>query len=141
TNAGTITLESIDQSWSSGLTVTAGTLTNAVGAVINVNNGAGGGRAILANLDNMGTVNINFSATIGPNGSPADLTNLGAFNVASGQTLDIGGEIFNQNAGTLSNDGTIIGTSYTFNLNGGTVVNSGTIAMITGALNFSGGSA
>jgi len=41
TNAGTITLDSIDTGWNSTLTVSDGTLTNQSGGVINVNPGCG----------------------------------------------------------------------------------------------------
>src|SRR4029077_13883201 len=47
-NNGTIILQSSDQSFASNLTVTSGTLTNAVGGIINVNVGTGGGRTLTA---------------------------------------------------------------------------------------------
>lgn len=44
TNFGSIILDTIDSTWSSTLKVTTGTLTNPVGRVINIDQGAGGAR-------------------------------------------------------------------------------------------------
>src|SRR5207249_3433902 len=80
-NAGTITLQSIEQAWASNLTVSSGALTNTATGVININVGErGGDHTISADLLNNGTVNVNFSTTFSkPNGV---LVNANAFNVA-----------------------------------------------------------
>src|SRR5207253_2572790 len=105
TNAGTITLQSINSGWESDLTVTGGTLTNA--GTLNVNAGTGGPRTITANLTNNGTVSLNTSTTFAK--ASGTTTNTGTFTVAAGQTLTMaaGGQSFNQNGGTLTVAGTL----------------------------------
>src|SRR5262249_26203356 len=70
------------------------TLTNAAGGLINVNpGGAGGGfREISADLNNLGSVNINTNATIDKN--PGTTTNQGSFMVANAVTLSVNNHTF-----------------------------------------------
>ena len=123
TNVGTITLDTIDSTWSSTLKVTTGALANRLGGVINVNQGAGGARTITANLTNDGTVNLNQSTTF--NGGTRTYANNAAFNIAATKTLTISGgsNTFTQTAGTLDIDGVLnwTGISGSFNMNGGTL--------------------
>jgi hypothetical protein len=125
TNAGTIRLESINQNWNSNLAVTTGTLTNAPSGVILVGAGTGGDRTIAAQLNNQGTVNINFGTnlskasaahvnsgtinvtggdlTVNQSGTNPTFTNNGVLNISSGRTLSInGGSLTNFNTGTLT---------------------------------------
>src|SRR5439155_13627096 len=75
TNAGTITLQSINSGWESDLTVTSGTLTNA--GTLNANAGNGGARVLSGNLTNNGTVRVQ--------GTTLNLT--GTLSKFSGSTL------------------------------------------------------
>ncbi len=139
TNAGTITLESVDGSGSSSnFIVTSGTLTNAVGGVFNSNIGGGGTRTVSANLTNNGTVNINTDTTFST--SSGNYTNNNAFNVASSKTFTINGssQVFTQAGGTLAATGQFDLTSAAFNFNGGAI--TGTPRLVAAALNIGAGS-
>ena len=64
TNNGVIDITSIDLGYSAGLTVTAGTLTNASGGTITVSTGSGGSRSVTGTLlDNFGTVTFDASTS------------------------------------------------------------------------------
>src|SRR5262249_43234519 len=90
-------------------------------------------RQINANLDNLGTVNINTNATLDK--FAGTTTNQNSFNVATGVTLSVNSHTFTQMAGTLGMQGT--GTfsmnSGTFNFGGGTV--SGLAILLQSLLN------
>ena len=138
-NAGTITLQTIESTSNSNLTVSHATeaLTNTATGVINVNTGTGGSRTIAANLINNGTVNLNESTTFSK--SSGSYTNNGDFNLADGETLTINGssQTFHQNGGTLDLLGTSalfdLSNSATFNFNGGSI--TGTPRLTSTTLN------
>jgi hypothetical protein len=106
TNNGLVELVAVGNNNQVTLTVTSGTLTNAAGAVINISAGFTGPRTLSAQLDNQGTINVNYAGGLTvthPNGSPA-MTNSGTINVNDGDlTLNQSGTtaVFT-NTGTLS---------------------------------------
>jgi len=121
-NSGTITLDSQYTGYSSTLTVTGGTLTNAAGGVINTNQTTVGPRTIAANLTNNGRVNINTDTTFIKTG--AQYTNNGDFNIAASKTLTLTGSgvnFTNAPGGTIAGEGEL-------NLGTATFANSGRIA-------------
>ena len=97
-NQGIIELSSEDAGYESRLTVTTGTLTNAVGGVIRAVEGAGGPRNLNSNLDNRGTLLV-----------------------SAGVTLNLNGTLLNTASGVLGGTGT-------FDFASATVVNDGTVA-------------
>jgi hypothetical protein len=117
-NAGTITLQTLNGTWSSNLAVTSGTLTNT--GTISTSPGSGGSRTVSANLANSGTVTINTDTTFSQ--ASGVYTNTGTVAIADGKTLTISGnnQVFNQNDGTLTSTGTFDLRSATFNFSGGT---------------------
>jgi CSLREA domain-containing protein len=78
--------------------LSSGTLTNAAGGVIDVNEGSGGARSITASLTNYGTVNAATSLTLGRSG--AHHTNSGTFKItAASATATITGSAFDNVVG------------------------------------------
>jgi fibronectin-binding autotransporter adhesin len=128
TNNGLVELVAVGTNNSATLSVTAGTLTNAAGAVINVLSGFTGPRVISAQLDNEGTINVSYAGGLTlthPNGTPAitnggtinvndgDLTvnqsgttavfvNTGTLNISAGRTLTINGGEFDPDSGSIN---------------------------------------
>lgn len=165
-NSGEIRLESDASGSASNLTVSEGTLTNAQDGVINVNAGAGGGRAITARLDNQGEINVNADLTLGragadhTNSGSIDITggnlslvqtgdtpsfaNTGQIEVAEGRTLSIqGGSFSHTSPGAISGGGTVSIQGATFSGNGpiaANVANAGQVSpgASAGALNIAG---
>jgi len=82
---GTLRMESVDGTYASNLTLTAGALTNS--GLINVNPGAGGNRFLTGGVTNTGTINV-----------------------ASGSTLNLiaTGKVVNQNAGAINATGQLL---------------------------------
>ena len=118
-NAGMVALESTNNSYTSSLVVTNGTLTNALTGEINVNRATGGGRVINAEILNQGTVNLNYGTSL-----PKSVTNEGTFNVATGVTLGIAGagHTFRQKAGSLAISGGMqFTTGAVLDYDGGTI--------------------
>jgi hypothetical protein len=109
TNAGTILLQSADDTWRSNLTVSSGLLTNAAGGTIQVNAGSGGERVLTGNVTNLGTVAVSAGAAAKSDGST-----------------------FNQAGGTITADGLFYVDSGLFNFTGG--VTSGSVAVYRGTL-------
>src|SRR5207244_13400467 len=151
TNFGEIRLDTAtSEGYSSTLVVSSGTLTNAASGTINANN-AVGPRTITADLNNLGTVNINVSTTF--NKTSGTITNQNNFNIAAGAilTLPTGPTLtFNQSAGVLTvaatgafNINSVVSsliTTATFNLNGGTCNVSGSLTVSSsGTFNLNGG--
>src|SRR5262249_22829779 len=137
-NAGTLTLQSINQGWNSNLTVTSGTLTNT--GTFAVNAGTGGGRAGPADLAHHGTVSLNTSTTFAKTGGVT--TNTSTFTVAAGQTLTLGGgsdQSFNQSGGTLTVAGALNMPGGTFTFGDGTLDLSGSFNLSGGTFTFNGG--
>jgi len=128
-NSGVITLTSDTASYGASLEIGTGTLTNHVAGVVHVNEGAGGGRSILANLTNDGKINVNTDVTL--NKTAAAYTNNAAFNVATGAAVTVGGHTatFTQAGGTLDNQGTFLlsGTNGRFNFAGGRITGNAVI--------------
>ena len=123
TNSGTITLTDSTSSYGALLHVTTGTLTNAAGAVIDVQVGATGTRTLDAQLDNQGTVLVNHplslskssaahsnSGTINVNaklfivqsGASPSFTNSGSITINTGDTLAVQGGLLAYNGGAIS---------------------------------------
>jgi hypothetical protein len=107
TNAGTILLQSVDDTWQSNLTVSSGTLTNAASGVIQVNAGSGGGRLLNGNLMNMGTITVGANTTFTEIGSLANLSGGvltgGTYNLTG--TFQFSGAAITTNAATVLLDG------------------------------------
>jgi hypothetical protein len=107
------------------LYITGGSLTNAVGAHINVTAGLGGTRAIYGDFINDGALSVTGGGlTVSPDGTNATFTNAGSINVSSGQTLTItNSETFNPGTGTVAGNilidnafigsGTLLGATVT----------------------------
>ncbi|HYT89560.1 MAG TPA: putative Ig domain-containing protein, partial [Gemmataceae bacterium] len=127
-NAGTITLQSLNQGWASNLTLTSGTLTNT--GTLTVNAGSGGGRTLSAELRNSGTVNVNTSTTLGRTG--ATHQNSGNLNL-NGATLTVTG-----NALTNAAAGVILSTGSSTLSNTPAFTNQGTVNVPNGTLNVTG---
>jgi cytochrome c biogenesis protein ResB len=124
TNNGTIDLTTVVSSYTDILTVTNGTLTNAVGATILSTVGTGGSRTINAVLDNQGT--ITFNQPLALNKASAAHSNSGTITLAGADwTLNQSGT-----GASFTNTGTVaIGTGRTWTVNGGTLnLTSGTVS-------------
>ncbi|MBT3199755.1 MAG: PEP-CTERM sorting domain-containing protein [Phycisphaerales bacterium] len=103
-NSGTLTMQSSNGGYSSTLDVTTGDLTNATTGTININVGAGGNRAVRANLANNGTVHWNASGTLGTTG--ATHVNRGDFIIANSASTTVTGTSFiNAPGGTIAGSG------------------------------------
>ncbi len=134
TNNGAIVLTDTLGSFGAVLNMPSATLTNAAGATIDAQVGAGGTRTLGAELNNQGTVTLGKALTI---------NRAGAAHVNSGTITVTGGDLTLQQGGTtpsLTTSGTItIGAARTFQVNagtlnytGGSIGGSGTLA-ISGA--------
>ncbi len=165
-NSGEVRLESDAAGFASNLTVSEGTLTNTEDGVINVNAGAGGGRAITARLDNQGEINVNTDLTLGragadhansgsihitggnlslvQTGDTPSFANTGNIEVAQGRTLSIqGGSFSHTSPGSISGGGTVSIQGAAFSGNGpiaASVANAGQVSpgSSAGALNIAG---
>jgi len=119
TNNGTIILTDSTSSYGATLHVTSGTLTNGVGAIIDVRVGASGTRTLDAQLDNQGTVNVNRGLSI---------TKSAAAHSNSG-TININAKLFVLQGGaspSFTNTGTIaIAATDTMAVQGGLLAYSG----------------
>lgn len=100
-NHGTIELTNrASSSWSTTLTITSGTLTNAAGGVIRSYVGAGGNRTLGLDLDNRGLLSIEQSTDL--NKFNARHRFAGTVQLAAGATLALtGGGNFTTNAGAV----------------------------------------
>jgi hypothetical protein len=133
-NAGTIQLYLNANNASSTLVVgDPGTFTNAPGGVIRTNYVGGNGTfAIIGELINAGTVNINASLTLGSTGDTENHVNTGDISLANGAVLSIRGNSFvNQAGGVIEGNGTL-----SANITGGggaPLSNLGTVRVPTGA--------
>jgi fibronectin-binding autotransporter adhesin len=137
TNNGLIELTSADLGFSSSLTVTSGTLTNAAGATIRPAVGAGGTRTLAAQLDNQGTLDVDQPLTLAKAG--ADHVNSGAIDltVANLTVTQTGTTPSFANTGTVT-----LAANRDFTLTGGTVdFSAGTVSgTLTSTLVVSGAS-
>jgi hypothetical protein len=129
TNNGLIELVSADGGYSSALTVTSGTLTNAAGATIHSIVGAGGSRTLSAQLDNAGTLDIDqpltltkasanhvnsgaidasVNLTLTQSGTSPSFTNTGTITLAAGRDFSVSGVggILDLSAGSLTGTAT-----------------------------------
>ncbi len=130
TNNGLIELTSINgNEQAATLNVTNGSLTNAPNRNIDVLAGTGGGRALNAQLDNQGIINVGIGLTnnavgahhvnsgtinvLGGNlalvqsGATPTFDNTGTINIAGGRTFASNGGTFAHNAGSISGAGTL----------------------------------
>ena len=125
TNFGTLVLEVLSGNSNPRLFVSGGTLTNE--GVIETRPGTGGAPQFTGDLLNNGRVTIStLSTTLGA----TTYTNNGDFDITAGGTLRIDGtgQIFNQNAGTLTVSGLLDVSGFAiFNFNGGSTVGAVTI--------------
>ncbi len=131
TNNGAIELTTtFAAAYSSALTVTAGTLTNAGAGTISSLAGTvgGGSRTLTAQLDNQGTITVGVPLTI--NGASADHLNSGTINVSGGNlTLTQSGT-----TPTFTNTGTgtiTIGTGRLWTISGGSFTHQ-TLGVLSG---------
>ncbi|MEN0020587.1 MAG: hypothetical protein AAF747_06875 [Planctomycetota bacterium] len=138
TNSGTMNLTSTTNNISQ--IFASSTITNS--GTFNVLPGNGGSRLLsIANLVNTSTGSINIETNTPFNRTSSTLSNSGTLSTAPGATLTFGGSgllNFNQNAGTIDNQGGLAVTSDAFNFAGGTitgndVVISGGFINITGS--------
>jgi len=121
TNAGTITMESSggDHGATLSLISPIENITNF--GTINVNEGTGGARIILANLNNQSTGIVNISDNLTLARANGHYTNNGSINIAPDCLLEISSQpFFYQNGGSLNINGAFGMNVGTFNFNGGT---------------------
>ena len=132
TNNGTIILTDSTSSYGAVLHVTSGTLTNAAGAVIDVQVGTNGTRNLDAQLSNQGTltvghalaltkasavhansgtINVNAKLTIQQSGASPSFTNSGSIVIGSTDTLAVTGGTFAYSGGTISGGAWTIGSA------------------------------
>lgn len=140
-NNGTIELTCVSGGWTSSMTVTTGTLTNASGGKIAIQSGAGGGgRNLNAQLDNQGTITIDQPLSISP--TSADHVNSGTISVNADVTVTQAGTTpsFTQKSGTIAiANGKILSfTGGVFDLTGGTLDGPGAFKMTVGTFNHPG---
>ena len=134
-NAGTIRLTGIGSGGSARLSVSNGTMTNSSTGLIDFQAGPEN-RSMDGDLINNGIVTINHDVSFDKSGGI--VTNNNAFTVASGTTLTIGnGSTLNQNAGTLTLNGTL--QSGTFTHNNGTFAFGSAALLQNLAYNYLGG--
>ena len=134
TNAGTIALESTNNSYTSSLVVTNGTLTNAPMGEINVNAASGGGRTINAEILNQGTVNVDYGASF-----LRPMTNQGSFNMAANTTL---APLFNTGTASIGAGAvaSLSGSGATMRQAAGSITIDGSLQLSSGAvLDYDGG--
>jgi hypothetical protein len=125
TNNAAIELSNANLNQAAQLTVSNGTLTNALGGTISALAGAtGGGRTLTAELDNQGTVTVNQPLTI--NRTTALHKNSGTFTIPGGDVtinLAVGGPSFT-NSGLLD-----VSSGHVFKMSGGNFSNAATGAI------------
>ena len=100
-NHGLIELTSVNSSWTAALEVTNGTLVNTDGATIHTQVATGGRRVLTAELDNRGTLWVDYGTTINKDS---------ANHINSGEIKILGGDLKIEQAGetsSLSSSGTI----------------------------------
>jgi fibronectin-binding autotransporter adhesin len=135
-NTGTISMISTAAT-ASTLSV-SGTLTN--NGFLNSEVGAGGGRFLSVDeLVNNGQISINADTTF--NSTSSTLTNEGTLTIAAGKTLTFSGSgtlAFNQNAGTLVNNGQLAVLGERFNFAGPGPITGNRVLMQGGTLNITG---
>ena len=142
TNRGTIELTTTIAGVGAALVVSSGSLVNAPGGQINVLPGAGGTRDFHLQLDNQGTMTINQTLTMTPNG--ANHLNSGTINLIGG---DLGVSQFGGSSPffTFTTTGTIdipsgrifaVQNGGTLNYAGGTIGGAGTLYLDAVTANF-----
>ena len=133
TNNGTIELTSINGTGQpSQISVTNGTLLNALGATIDVQAGSGSTRNLNASFDNQGTLIVGQNLTFGRGssvimnsgtidlttgdllisqfGTSPSFTNIGTVNVGAGRTWTVSGGAWTFDGGTLSGNALVLNT-------------------------------
>src|SRR5262249_39994321 len=138
TNAGRITLDSIEDAWTVSLNIGSsnnGTLVNAESGVIYVLSGSSGARTINAEVANAGVVNFQANGRVGRPGAQHVNTDTGIFRV-SGVTATVTGNSFtNQSGGEVNAWGTLDVSAVTFRNDGLLTLGGGAA---TGALTIAG---
>jgi len=119
-NSGDITLTSTA---ATNVTLAAVSLTNNADGSLTIENGSGGLRSLATvELVNDGVVEISRSTNL--NGASGIYTNNGTWNTLAGTTTLSGSglQTFNQDAGTLNNQGRFFVNAERFNFNGGEIL-------------------
>ena len=105
-NAGTIRLESSEAVAASNLVLSSGTLLNT--GLIDVRRGSGGGRSLIANLDNRGTLAVGVTARLTKT-SNGVFNNSGAMTLTATDTLEVAVGAFTlQPGGTFTGGGMLM---------------------------------
>ncbi len=134
TNLGTIELEAVNAAYTTTLAVTNGTLINEVGATIR-SFGTVGSRVLAAQLDNRGTVQLDYPLTLSKasaqhvnsgsialvtqnftvtqSGTTPSFTNSGTIPMSAGRTLSVSGGTLVATAGLISGDDATLSLSNT----------------------------
>src|SRR4029077_4619748 len=107
TNLGFIDLTCVNAATEARLDVNGGTLVNAVGGTIRSSAAAGGNRALNAQLDNQGALEVQQSISIGNSGRMFTST-AGAVEVQSGKTLTVSGGSSTLGAGSVLTGGGVL---------------------------------
>ena len=117
-NRGTLRLESANSGYSSSFQVD-GVLTNASSGKIVSNDGAGGGRQLVAELRNEGLLTLNYGLGLGR--AEARHVNRGTMDITAGNSLvlDAGAQTFRQEAGVLNIAGGFDASNIQFEFAGG----------------------
>ena len=141
-NKGLLRLESIESSWNSGITLSSGTLTNALGATIHVGLGSFGPRVFTADILNQGTLNLQQSLDLAKPGGV--FVNRAVMDLNTNLSLNFdpsGQQQFTQAAGTLTlRDGSqLSGVGGTINITGGTIQIGANVNLRNLNLNYNGG--
>ncbi len=119
-NRGTIRLESANGGYTSSFQVD-GVLTNASTGKIISNDGAGGGRQLVAELRNEGLLTLNYGLGLGR--VDARHVNRGTIDITTGNSLvlDAGAQTFRQEAGVLNIAGGFDASNIQFEFAGGVI--------------------
>ncbi len=117
TNRGTLAMTTQDAGHAVNLNVNGFNFTNE--GVFETLVGTGGPRTVNGSMVNNGTVNLNQPTVF----NTGPITNVGDWNLATGQTMTLNSGItFEQSGGTLNLDGTLLHTSGTDNFLDGIVI-------------------
>ncbi|GEM_PF-4266524 len=139
TNNGQIDITSTNENRNTTLVINSGTFTNE--GTLNLLNGSGNSRNIVADIVNNGTVNIGAGATTNFNKASGTYVNNASTNVGLGGSFNFSsGETFTLANGTLDNQGIVaFGNGSTLNYNGGNITGN-EINFSSGTLNIGDGS-
>jgi fibronectin-binding autotransporter adhesin len=136
----TIELTDVVGAFGATLTITNGTLTNAVGATFNVAAGAGGPRTLAAKLDNQSTITIAASQGLTLSKASASHENTGTINLTGGNLMLVqsGTAPSFSNFGTvaISNGRSLVVTGGTYDSGDGFTSGAGVLDMSNADLGY-----